>query len=230
MRRTPSPLVPAVLLCLPTLALAAEPVSLRASNITSADVRSTVAPALPAPSVGDSAPPVSFLEAARAALARGRTGETQEALERAETRLLDRSADPREVGRPDTHAPVVEIGIARSSLALRDQAGAARAIDNAIAALATPSDRPVAQRAPAAGPLPLTAPAQTNLAVAVPAALPPSETHALLPGRWELHGTKYRWLPPETQLRQVEDRPFVEGHYVYRDRAWNWVPAQYGGG
>ena len=230
MRRTPTLLIPAALLCLPTLTLAAEPVSLRASNITPADVRSTVAPALPVPAIGVSAPPISFLEAARTALARGRTGETQEALERAETRLLDRSADPREAGRSEMQGPVVEIGIARSSLALRERAGAARAIDNAIAALVQQSSLPPTQRAPRAGPLPLTTPAQTGVPAAIPAAPPPSETYALLPGRWELRGTRYRWLPPETQLRRVEDRPFVEGHYVYRDRTWNWVPAQYGGG
>lgn len=228
MRRVLSPILPAALLCLPRLALAANPFSLAASNITQTDARSTVAPALPAPPVGDAAPPASFLEAARAALAGGRTGEAQEALERAETRLLDRSVNSGETQRPDGQGAVVEIGIARSSLALHDRAGAARAIDAAIAAFTQSPVPPLAQRTPAA-PTPIAPLAGKAVATLAPA-IPPTETYALLPGRWELHGTTYRWLPPETHLRRVEDRPFIEGHYVYRDQAWHWVPAQYGGG
>src|SRR5271166_2747793 len=78
----------------------AAPLDLRASNIAPADTRSAVAPALPVPAVALSAPPLSFLEAARWALAGARTGEAQEALERAETRLLDGTAQPVWVAAP----------------------------------------------------------------------------------------------------------------------------------
>ena len=52
----------------------AVPVDLRASNIAPADTRSTVAPVLPVPAVALSAPPITFLRAARQALAGGRYG------------------------------------------------------------------------------------------------------------------------------------------------------------
>ncbi len=55
---------------------------------------SLIAPSLPTPERGDGSPPRAFLEAAQRALVLGRTGEAQEALERAESRLLDRSVAP----------------------------------------------------------------------------------------------------------------------------------------
>jgi len=105
-----------------------------ASNITATDTRSAVAPALPAPHLADGSPPVAFLEAARAALDQGRTGETQEALERAEARLLSRVIEPADADRPDTQRAVYDISAARRALAVHDHAGAARAIDDAILA------------------------------------------------------------------------------------------------
>ncbi len=50
-----------------------------------------IASALPAPAVGEDAPPADLLRAAESALAAGRAGEAQEAMEMAQTRLLDRS-------------------------------------------------------------------------------------------------------------------------------------------
>jgi hypothetical protein len=68
------------------------PMSPQASNIAPQDTRSLIAPSLPVPPIGRNATPAQFLGTARDALARGRTGEAQEALERAETRRLDRDA------------------------------------------------------------------------------------------------------------------------------------------
>lgn len=68
------------------------PVSPQASNITPQDTRSIIAPTLPKPALGENATPAQFLGAARDALARGQTGEAQEAMERAMTRRLDRDA------------------------------------------------------------------------------------------------------------------------------------------
>lgn len=68
------------------------PTSRQASNITPQDTRSIIAPTLPKPPLAENATPAQFLAAARDALARGQTGEAQEALERAMTRRLDRDA------------------------------------------------------------------------------------------------------------------------------------------
>ena len=57
--------------------------------------------------------------------------------------------------------------------------------------------------------------------------LAPSVTYALLPGHWQLRRARYVWVPPETRLRRVETRPFVQGRYVWRDGRWTWVPPHY---
>lgn len=75
------------------------PLSPNASNITPDDSRSTIAPTLPIPQIGEDAPPAAFLRAARAALQAGRTGEAQEGLERAESLYAD-PLDPAVAGRP----------------------------------------------------------------------------------------------------------------------------------
>ena len=125
----------------------AAPLDLRASNIAPADTRSAVAPALPVPAVALSAPPLSFLEAARRALAGARTGEAQEALERAETRLLDGTAQP-VLAAPSMVPALASTRAARQALAVHDRAGAAREIDAAIAALSASA---AAARVPASG-------------------------------------------------------------------------------
>ena len=65
------------------------PMGTRASNIDASDTRSTIAPNLPSPSLGPDASPVDFLRAAQASLQAGRTGEAQQSLEMAQTRLLE---------------------------------------------------------------------------------------------------------------------------------------------
>lgn len=66
--------------------------------------------------------------------------------------------------------------------------------------------------------------------LAVLPAPPPAPviTKALLPGHWQLGSWQYHWVPPETQLRTVETRAWVQGHYVWRGGAWTWVPSHYG--
>ncbi len=109
------------------------PTSDRASNINPADTRSIIAPRLPTPGVGDDATTRQYLTAARNALASGRSGEAQEALERAETRLLDRSVAPSQVA-DAIHGPGVEdISAARQRLAAGDIGGAIQTIDAALA-------------------------------------------------------------------------------------------------
>ncbi len=203
----------------------AAPLDLRASNVAPADARSAVAPALPVPAVALSAPPLSFLEAARQALAGARTGEAQEALERAETRLLDGTTQTVSAA-PSMVPAVASIRAARQALAVHDRAGAAREIDAAIAALGASAAEAVVFPPPVAVSTPRQ-PAQAEVVAAISPG-PPPVTKALLPGRWELRGAKYVWVPPDTDLRRVDERPWQQGRYVWRDGAWIWVPAHYG--
>ena len=86
-----------------------EPFSTHASNIVPGDTRSVIAPRLPAPAVEDDASPERLLSAAVDALQKARTGLAQEALERAETRLLDRATNPSAANQPDNSARIEEI-------------------------------------------------------------------------------------------------------------------------
>ena len=76
------------------------PMGTRSSNIDQSDTRSLIAPNLPTPPVGADSDPVAYLRAAQAALQAGRTGETQQALEMAQTRLLDRSVPMQQTNNP----------------------------------------------------------------------------------------------------------------------------------
>jgi hypothetical protein len=108
------------------------PLSDRASNATPGDTKSVIAPRLPTPSVGDDASPRVFLQAAERALTLGRTGEAQEAIERAESRLLDRDVAPSSAGKPSSQKLVAVVGNARRALAAGDRPGAMRLIMEAL--------------------------------------------------------------------------------------------------
>ena len=107
------------------------PFSANAANITGADTRSEIAPRLPDPAASGNSPE-AYLAAAQRALASGRTGAAQEALERAETRILSRSTDPAMADHPDDNMMVQHIGAARRALASRDVATARSAISAAM--------------------------------------------------------------------------------------------------
>lgn len=190
-----------------------------ASNITPSDARSVIAPALPAPPVPSADPPSAFLTAARRAVILGRTGEAQEALERAETRLLDRGLPLQAAFVPDSQQAVLAIGAARRALAAHDRQGAATAIDDALAA----SGRPATVA---------TVPARIVQIAPPPTLLspPPPEpviTRALLPGRWALEGARYVWVPPERTPRRVRSLALVPGSYVWRNGSYFGVPTHY---
>ncbi len=110
---------------------AGSPLSTSASNIDRADTRSPIAPRLPDPNAGGNTPE-AYLAAAQRALAANKTGAAQEALERAETRLLSRSTDPSMAASPADMPMVQQIGVARRALANRDTAGARNAISMAM--------------------------------------------------------------------------------------------------
>ncbi len=108
------------------------PLSNKASNAMAGDTQSLIAPRLPTPIVGDDAAPRAFLEAAQRAITVGRTGEAQEALERAEARLLDRSVAPSRAGTPSEQPAVAQVGEARRALAAGDRARAQQLVTEVL--------------------------------------------------------------------------------------------------
>jgi hypothetical protein len=112
---------------------ASEPSSARASNINQSDTKSMIAPTLPAPDVGMDATPFEYLRSARASLVAGRTGQAQQALEMAETRVLGRVVPPGQTTGPMDSQFVSQIRDARRSLAEGDSPGAIAKIDRALA-------------------------------------------------------------------------------------------------
>ncbi len=124
------------------------PLSTQATNL--APSRSAMGSRLPDPNaVGDT--PQSLLAAAQRALNQGRTGAAQEALERAETRVLSRTTDPSLAGMPDEATMVRNLAAARQALGRRDIAGAKAAIQTALNA-------PIPPRGPAVTTTPAYAP------------------------------------------------------------------------
>ena len=111
------------------------PKSGTASNINSGDTPSQIAPSLPTPSVGEGASTATYLRAAQGAIAAGRTGEAQEALERAQTRRLTRSVDMRRTEVPSEDAVAGDIAQARGALAAGDKAAALARIADALGLL-----------------------------------------------------------------------------------------------
>ena len=97
------------------------PLSDKASNATAGDTRSVIAPRLPTPSAGEDTSPRAYLESAQRAITLGRTGEAQEALERAESRLLDRSVAPSRAGAPNREPAVTAVQDALRALAAGDR-------------------------------------------------------------------------------------------------------------
>jgi hypothetical protein len=93
----------------------------------------TVRPALPSPDVPPQTGRASdYLRAAQGALAAGRNGEAQEALEMAQTRMLDRSVPMRQTNNPSDNPTVGQISHALQALAAHDRASCLRFIQSAI--------------------------------------------------------------------------------------------------
>ena len=148
--------------------------------------------------------------------------EQRGALEGAETRLLNDGAVPNERTISAGGQALTQVRLARNAAIRHDRRTALTAIAMAIAAAQEPlQPRPVpvevqsVPQPPAANSAPPTPP-------------PPMITKALLPGHWQLGSWQYHWVPPETQLRTVETRPWVQGHYVWQGGEWTWVPGHYG--
>jgi hypothetical protein len=90
-------------------------------------------PAQSAKGVNDDASAEVFLEQAKQAIAAGRIGAAQEALERAETRALARSVRPSQAREPSQQSFVQKLSQARQALAAGDRKLALQRIDEAAA-------------------------------------------------------------------------------------------------
>ncbi len=108
------------------------PMGNRASNIDQRDTRSEIAPNLPSPQVGPNASAVDYLRAADRALREGKTGESQQALEMAQTRLLDRSVPQGQTGNSSENPAVAQIDEALHALAAGQHTQAMQLIDATI--------------------------------------------------------------------------------------------------
>lgn len=111
------------------------PASDKASNINAADARSQIAPRLPEPPSGAGASPTAFLRDAQSALNRRQTGAAQEALERAETAILNDPANPLDPTTGERINDQVQslAEQARQALGRRDLGEAQRLVTQALA-------------------------------------------------------------------------------------------------
>ena len=97
-----------------------------------ASVAQTPLSPLPSPNQPEGARPSDYLRAAQNALAAGRIGEAQEALEMAQTRMLDRSVPLGQTNDPSNNPTVGQIAQARQALAARDRATCMQLLQTAI--------------------------------------------------------------------------------------------------
>jgi hypothetical protein len=107
---------------------------LAASAQPAADTeRPVIHSALPAPDLPENAKASDFLHAALSAVVAGRTGQAEESLEMAQTRLLDRSVPLGRTHDPSKNPAVGQIAQARQALSAGDRAACLQAIQAAIA-------------------------------------------------------------------------------------------------
>lgn len=180
----------------------------------------TTLPMLPARDGPSYTAAVRYLETAQSSISGRRYVTAGEALEQAETSLLNDGQGTSQEADSVAAQALLQVHLARQALAYRDRAGALAATARALAATEEAGQEPqgvvVAQATP---------PSARPSVAAIPV---PMVTKALLPGHWQLSGWQYRWVPPETQLRPVETRAFEPGHFVWRDGVWAWDPGHYG--
>lgn len=108
------------------------PLSNNASNIGPSDTRSIIAPTLPPSSIGPDATARDYLRAARDSLAAGQTGATQQSLEMAETRALDRAVPVGQTDVPDSAGLISAIRDARAALGAGDRQRALQIMNSAL--------------------------------------------------------------------------------------------------
>ena len=142
------------------------PMSPTATNTTAQSTKNVVSPRLPASGIDDGSPD-AYLGRAKAALDSHRTGAAQQALEEAETRLLDRSTDPASAGSPDPSPRIAHIEAARKALSPLNRTTAEAEIAAAMSggsdsAASSSAPMPMSSTMPMTTPMPAsTAPAST---------------------------------------------------------------------
>lgn len=109
------------------------PLSSKASNIDSADTHSTIAPTSPEPSVAPGAGVSPLLSTAKTSIVKGKTGTADEALEQAETQILQRSVAQTQTDYASNDPVVAQIEQARQALGHHDKAGATQIINQILA-------------------------------------------------------------------------------------------------
>lgn len=109
------------------------PLSDKASNITAGDSSSTIAPTSPEPNVGPNAGVSTLLISAKQSIASGATGTADEALEQAETQILQRSVPQTSTDYVSQDPVVMQIGQARQALGNHDKAAATQTINQILA-------------------------------------------------------------------------------------------------
>ena len=102
------------------------------SATMSASYAQTPRPALRSPELPESARPSDYLRAAQSALAAGRVGEAREALEMAQTRMLDRSVPLGRTNDASGNPTVGQIAATRQALAAGDRATCLQLLQTAI--------------------------------------------------------------------------------------------------
>lgn len=107
-------------------------VAISAGALAQAPDPSVVLSPLPSPNLTQGDRPSDYLRAAQGALAAGRSGEAQQALEMAQTRMLDRSVPLGQTNNPSDSPTVRQISQALQALAAGDRASSMQAIQAAI--------------------------------------------------------------------------------------------------
>jgi len=103
-----------------------------ASNVSAATAQSDVAPELPLAGLPPGATPRDYLVAAQQAVRAGSTGRAQAALERAETRMLNKASLARDPAHPASHPGIAEVEHALDQLGNGDTEGVLRTIDGLL--------------------------------------------------------------------------------------------------
>ena len=172
-----------------------------------------------------------FLAAARDDVKNHRWNAAEGELERSETVLLDGGVTSSS-GAVTSLSPAISFIIqARVAVKQHYQVDALLAIDKTMSTMFPPAGSSPPAAAPSASVAQVISAAPVagsaiNPAPTMPAV--PMITKALLPGHWQLTGSQYHWVPPDTSYRTVETDPFIPGHYEYRGSGWVWVAGHYG--
>jgi hypothetical protein len=134
------------------------------------------------PMSGTDMRPEDFLQSAQHDVKLHRAAAAQDALEHAETRLLDRSTDPSRADQPDTAPAVQEISQAIAAIGKHDWKGAGQHIDSALQQAQMAQSSGGGMTAP---PGSMTSPATTPISSGTPAggmpAAPPPATMGTSP-------------------------------------------------